>query len=97
MIPKVARSGSWRRSGPEGALFSGGRGPGLRRRFGGGLPGRGFRGLWRQGLQQVLERPEDRAVLVLGDLELPAAEPRVERVRLGLGVLGGGASGERDE
>src|SRR4030088_56539 len=42
-------------------------------------------------LEQVLERTKDGRLLVIGDLDLPAAEARIARLRLRLGLLGGGA------
>src|SRR5258707_4189357 len=62
---------------------------------------RGRRGavLHRRGwlLEQVLERTKDGRVLVIGDLELPATEARIARLRFRLGLLGGGAYADGQE
>src|SRR6266403_4691080 len=48
-------------------------------------------------LEQILERTKDGGVLVIGDLELPAAEARIQSLRLRFGLLRGGARAEGDQ
>src|SRR5213080_4375894 len=62
----------------------------------GGLHGGLLHRLW-QLLEQLFERTKDGRVLVIGDLELPATEARIARLRLRFGLLRGGVCAQGHE